>query len=458
MATQNPPTIPLDPRLGVRLVADRVEASGWALRAAANRLFVEASGPLADFPRDNVRLQIDSCATEFITRIHNAPIETSGLVELELTDQDQSPAFDAMIATQRKIHHIDICQKQDVESSDRDNGLSHVTFMPCALPDLDWEEIDTRVNFLGKEFLAPVLITGMTGGVAEGRRINHTLARAACAAGIPMGVGSQRLALEDPRHAQIFDVKKEVPGVFLIGNIGAAQLAAAAKNPRAARELCLAAVEMIAADALAIHVNILQELVQVEGDRKFRGVKDAIAAIASDFPVPVVVKEVGAGMDPSTVSFLAESGVSAIDVGGRGGTSWGWIEGLRSRDPQVLDLARTFRDWGLTTGKALELAVQTLSKRTDMNSRPQLIATGGMRSGLDVARAVAMGATMTGFGLPLFRAALQSSGLGADPCPVTTAIDQLVRGLKTVMMCTGSRKLKGLQRAVITEPQLGNLT
>ena len=252
-----------------------------------------------------------------------------------------------------------------------------------------------------------------------------------------MGVGSQRLALDDPRFSDIFNVKTEVPGVFLIGNIGAAQLVNG-RTHREARELCLRAVEMIEADALAIHINVLQELIQPEGDRDFRGVFDCIAELTKAFPVPVLVKEVGAGMDPQTAKRLAGTGVRAIDVGGRGGTSWGWIEGLRSADPQVLDLAQNFRDWGLTTGEALTLAREAICQ----NSALQLIATGGIRTGIDVAKAVALGATMAGIGLPLFRAALK----GTDE--VEKTLDQIIKGLKTVMMCTGSRTLSALTAAI----------
>jgi isopentenyl-diphosphate delta-isomerase len=366
---------------------------------------------------------------------------TATHLTLKLIRKDQQPTFDALIGSQRKSHHIDICAKQDVESSDRDNGLSKLGFMPCALPEMSWDECDTRVRFLGREFAAPLLITGMTGGVERGQEINHNLAKAAAAARIPMGVGSQRLALEDATYAAVFDVKRTVPDVFLIANIGAAQIASL-RDPGKARELCLRTVKMIAADALAIHVNVLQELIQIEGDRDFRGVLSAVAAITRDFPVPVIVKEVGTGMDPTTVRRLAETGVAAIDVGGRGGTSWGWIEGLRANNPELLELARSFRDWGLTTGSALNHAVTALAKMDALPNKPALIATGGIRTGVDVAKVIALGASMAGVGLPLFRAALKNSD------EVTRTIEQILRGLKTVMMCTGSRKLADLEQAL----------
>lgn len=362
-------------------------------------------------------------------------------VTIKLSSPAQRTALDALIASQRKVHHIEICEHRDVESTDRDHGLRDYSFMPCALPELAWDDLDTKTKFLGREFEAPILITGMTGGVERGQHINDNLARAAAAAGIPMGVGSQRLALDDERFAGIFNVKKNVPGVFLIGNIGAAQLVGG-RSHKAAREICLRAIDMISADALAIHVNVLQEMIQTEGDRDFRGVLDCIAFIAQDFPVPLMVKEVGAGMDPRTANRLAVclgSGARAIDVGGRGGTSWGWIEGLRATDPLTFELAKDFRDWGLTTGMALTMAREAIP----LESQCQLVATGGIRSGIDVAKAVALGATVAGVGLPLFRAALKGTN------EVDAALDNLIKGLKTVMICTGSRQLSDLAGSLI---------
>ena len=362
-------------------------------------------------------------------------------VTIKLSSPAQGPALDALIGSQRKVHHIEICENRDVESSDRDQGLREYSFMPCALPELAWDDLDTKTKFLGREFEAPILITGMTGGVERGSHINHNLARAAAAAGIPMGVGSQRIALDDERFAGIFNVKKEVPGVFLIGNIGAAQLVGSRSREKA-REICLRAIDMISADAMAIHVNVLQEMIQTEGDRDFRGVLDCIAFIARDFPVPLMIKEVGAGMDPRTATRLASrlgTAVHAIDVGGRGGTSWGWIEGLRATDPMTFELAKGFRDWGLTTGMALTTARQAIP----METQCQLVATGGIRSGVDVAKVVALGATMAGVGLPLFRAALK------DTNEVDAVLGNFIKGLKTVMICTGARQLSDLAGAVI---------
>jgi len=449
---QMPALTPIVPRLAVT-VASAGPAhpfgplAAWAVQAGSGHMILEvaAAGTSPQTrqltQQTNPQLKpgtpcrITVGGSDFMCETVSADNESP--VSVRLVNPAQLPVLDALIASQRKVHHIEICETRDVESSDRDQGLSGWSFMPCALPEMCWDEIDTTRRFLGKDFSAPVLITGMTGGVERGRDINHNLARAAASRGIPMGVGSQRMALDDPRFAGIFDVKKEVPDVFLIGNIGAAQLVGD-RSLESARDACLRAVEMIQADALAIHVNVLQEMIQIEGDRDFRGVASTIAAIADGFPVPVLVKEVGSGMDPRTALRLAQSGVAALDVGGRGGTSWGWIEGLRAGDSRTLDLASAFRDWGLTTGAALVMARDALGPARNV----ELIATGGIRSGVDVAKVIALGADMAGIGLPLFKAALH----GAPE--VEAALDQIIKGLRTVMMCTGSRDLKALSKTI----------
>lgn len=422
--------------------------SGTAVKAGQGFIViaVDSSETIDDVPQSKITgsSSIEKQAIEshllrwpgFAFRSHLKRRE-SGPNGLHLTFKLQDPqdrlALDALVAAQRKIHHIEICNTMDVESSDRDNGLAQVRFMPMALPELAQDDISAATTFLNREFSAPLLITGMTGGVERGRDINLNLARAAKEADIPMGVGSQRLALDDPRLTSIFRVKDEVPGVFLIGNIGVAQLLNN-QSAASAYELCCRAIDMISADALAIHVNVLQEAIQPEGDRNFSGALDRIAHIAAKLPVPVIVKEVGCGLDPGTSLKLAQTGVSAIDVGGRGGTSWGWIEGLRARDPERLEFARSFRDWGLTTGEALRLTRNALQGR----SAPQIIATGGIRNGIDVAKTLALGANIAGIGLPLFRAALRDSEA------VTREIAWILRGLKTVMLCTGSKHISEL--------------
>ena len=327
----------------------------------------------------------------------------------------------------RKAQHIAICQTQDVEASDRFTGFEDLHLMPMTLPEIDQAAIDTSVTFLGRRFALPLLITGMTGGIEQGALINRRLARAAARLNIPMGVGSQRIALEHPQHAAIFAVKEAEPDLFLIANLGATQLLDAGR-----RSLCERAVTMIGADALAIHVNVLQECIQVEGDRDFRGLLAAIGDVCRYSRVPVLVKEVGAGMDVMTARRLVEVGVAGIDVGGRGGTSWGYIEGLRSRDDETRELATTFRNWGIPTAYAVGALRAALPKLP-------VIATGGIRSGLTVAKAVALGATLAGIGLPLLRAALQN-----DEAP-GAVLATIARGLVTAMTACGAHSLDQLE-------------
>ena len=278
------------------------------------------------------------------------------------------------------------------------------------------------------------MITGMTGGVEKGAEINKRLALCAQKFKIPMGVGSQRMALENPSYEKIFKVKHHAPDLFLVANIGAAQI----KDYKQcgfpdAGTMARRLIEMIDADALAIHVNILQELIQVEGDRDFRGIFQLIEDVCKSVSTPIVVKEVGCGVDPQTASKLSAAGVAAIDVGGKGGTSWSRIEGLRSTGSNTNRVADTFRNWGIPTAVCL-----SLTKSVNC----ELTATGGVRTGLDVAKIIALGAKCAGLGLPLFRAAIDSS----EALDETMAT--IVRELKTAMMVTGAKNLADLSKVI----------
>lgn len=332
------------------------------------------------------------------------------------------------LAQLRKDQHIEICQNEDVESSDKFTGFGQVEFIPKAIPELSFADIDTSQSFLDATFAAPILITGMTGGIERGQEINEALAYGADTLGIPMGVGSQRVALDNPDATAVFALKRKFPQLFLIGNLGASQLLTDGYLDH-----CQAAIDMIEADLLAIHINVLQESIQMEGDRHFRGIYSRLAEVVRCSSVPVMIKEVGGGIDPDTFRRLKDLGVAAIDIGGRGGTSWGYIEGLRSGDPYSMKLANDFRDWGIPTAYNIT-AVKGLA-----GDLP-IIATGGVRSGLTVAKAVALGATLAGVGLPLFKAALES------PEAVVDYGRYLIRGLKTAMLLTGSQSLQDLKQ------------
>jgi isopentenyl-diphosphate delta-isomerase len=326
----------------------------------------------------------------------------------------------------RKEEHIDLCANQDVEHSKRDNGFSSFVLPHVALPGLNWSDLDTSRLFLGKQFSSPFLITGMTGGLERAAQINENLARVAETYNIPMGVGSQRIALEEPKHADIFELKRKFPKLFLIGNIGIGQL-----DGKDDLDLCNRAIDMIRADALAIHINVLQELIQPEGDRNFRNTLDYIGNLVNKIRVPLIVKEVGAGMDTTTVQNLYSRGVRAIDVGGKGGTSWAYIEGLRAKSDHGQRLGKTFRDFGISTADAL------ISAHDLKLPGLELIATGGMRDGLTALKAIKIGgARMVGFGLPLFKAALLSSE------KVSQEIEILRSELKVAMMCTSTKDLR----------------
>ncbi len=325
------------------------------------------------------------------------------------------------IAT-RKEQHIDLCASQDVEATDGGTGFAQLSFCPRTLPELDWHELDTRATLCGRSFAAPFIISGMTFGVERGAIINRNLARCAAHHNIPMGVGSQRIALENPELGRTNNPRLHAPDIFLLANLGISHLQ---------RDLCMRAVEMIEADALAIHLNVMQELIQPEGSRNFRGVLQQLSELAQNFPVPIIVKEVGFGIDVQTATRLFENGVAALDVGGQGGTSWSWVEGLRSADDETRQLARAFRNWGIPT------AYNTAVLREALPHCP-LLATGGVRDGLTAAKALALGADMVGLGLPLLKAALVSD------VEAIKVMDGFIRGLKVTMLSTGNRKLATL--------------
>lgn len=331
----------------------------------------------------------------------------------------------------RKDQHIEICRSQDVEAEGRYTGFQDLSFLPEALPLFDHTELDTSVRFLGRDFALPILITGMTGGIAKGAEINRRLALAAQKFKIPMGVGSQRIALDNRDYAAIFSVKDHAPEVFLIGNIGIAQLA-----DRDALDRCQRAVDMIKADALAIHFNVVQEHIQVEGDRNLAGIMKNLEMISRKLSVPLIAKEVGSGISPSSAKMLTDCGVAAIDIGGAGGTSWAHIEGLRSSSELVSQLGLTFRNWGIPTAYSL------VAVRHELPNLP-LIATGGIRDGLTIAKAVALGAQFGGVGLPLLKAALQ------DEAAVEQVLEGFVRGLRLTMLASGAKTLLDLRSKIV---------
>jgi isopentenyl-diphosphate delta-isomerase len=303
-----------------------------------------------------------------------------------------------------------------------------------ALPEVDRDAIDLSVDFLGKRLSAPLVIAGMTGGHRMAHEVNAVLARAAERHGLAMGVGSQRAALRRPDLDYTYRVVREqAPSAFLIGNIGAPQLIDQAGTPPLSLDEVQSAVSMIEANALAIHLNFVQESVMPEGDRRAAGCAEAIQRVREHLSTPVIAKETGAGMSRATAVRLKDLGVAALDVGGVGGTSFAAVEGLRAEAQGHASgqrLGEVLRDWGIPTPVALVGALQT--------GLP-VIATGGIRGGLDAARALALGACMVGVARPLLRAALEGDAA------VDGWIDQLLYEVRTVLFLTGSPNLEALR-------------
>lgn len=301
----------------------------------------------------------------------------------------------------RKVEHVAVALDGGV-SSQCGPGWGDVQLIHQSLPEVDLDDVDVSTTFLGASLACPVVIPSMTGGHPAVKRLNGVLARVAGEFGAAMGVGSQRAAVADRALAHTYAVARETaPSAYLIANIGAAQLIDQVRHPAFTSEQVRFAVDMIHADALAVHLNCLQEAVQREGDRRASGCADALASLTAALELPVVAKETGAGVCREQARLLESCGVAAIDVGGAGGTSMAAIEMYRSRahkDDASASLGAVFRDWGIATPVSLvEASVASVP----------LIATGGVRTGLDAAKALALGATLVGVGRPLMRAAAE---------------------------------------------------
>jgi isopentenyl-diphosphate delta-isomerase len=330
--------------------------------------------------------------------------------------------------SQRKADHIQINLEKDVASS-LTTGMERLRFDNAALPELDLRAIDTGLTFLGRRLSAPLLISSMTGGTQAARRINLGLAQAAQHAGVAMGLGSLRAALEDPSLAETFQVRRTAPDILLLANLGAVQL-----NYGYGPEHCRRAVDLVEADALVLHLNALQEALQPEGDSDFSGLLAKIEQVCKALTVAVVAKEVGWGISAADARRLVQAGVAAIDVAGAGGTSWSQVEMYRTADPEAARLAAAFVGWGIPTADAVRQV------RLELPTIP-LIASGGLRSGMDVAKGIALGADMGAMAGPFLKAAAES------PEAVGRAIGNVVAELRLVMFATGSGDLSALRRA-----------
>lgn len=327
----------------------------------------------------------------------------------------------------RKADHIRINLERDVQFPRLTTGLEHYRFMHQALPELNLAEINSTLTLFGKTLNAPILISSMTGGTELAYRINSHLAEAAQTHRIAMGLGSQRAAVENADLAYTFQVRKFAPDILLFANVGAVQL-----NYGYGTEQMQRAVEMVEANALILHFNVLQEAVQPEGDINFAGLLPKIEQICRQVGIPVIAKEVGWGFSEKNVRELANIGISAIDVAGSGGTSWSEVEYHRAPTAFHARVAASFADWGIPTADAIQYAKK---------AAPHLpiIASGGLRDGVDIAKCIALGATLGGLAGPFLKAADQS----------VQAVDQLIRELsaqfRIAMFCSGANSIEALQ-------------
>ncbi len=330
----------------------------------------------------------------------------------------------------RKARHLDVCLNEDVASR-LDAGWDAVRLHHEALPEFALADVDVATTFLGLPLRAPLLISSMTGGTERARAINARLARAAEAAGIAFALGSGRALLENPALRPTFDVRAVAPKLVLFANLGAVQL-----NYGIGLDDARRLVETLGANGLYLHLNPLQEALQAGGDTNFRGLEPKIAALCAGLGVPVIAKSVGSGIAPSTAARLVACGVAAIDVAGAGGTSWALVEGKRADDPARDRIAQAFGAWGYPTPRA------TAALRAALPQTP-LVASGGIRDGVQIAKALALGADLAGLALPFLRAAETSEAA------VAGLIDELVTALRIALFATGSRTVAGLRDALI---------
>lgn len=329
----------------------------------------------------------------------------------------------------RKDDHIKICLDEKVQFNQVKNGLEKYTFSHCCLPELDYDEIDISANFLGKKLYSPLLISSMTGGTENAQFINQRLAIIAQKYRLAMGIGSGRVIIEKPEVAKTFQVRSLTPDILLLANIGAVQL-----NYGYTWRECLKLVEILEADALILHLNPLQECIQPEGDTNFKNLLAKIAILCEKMPVPVIVKEVGNGISATMAEKLINIGIKAIDVAGAGGTSWAMVERERSKNHLKRELGKTFANWGIPTADC----VADIAKK---HPNIPLIASGGIRNGLEIAKLLALGTDVVGLAYPFLKAAMTS----------IEALEELVELLnaeiKTVLFCTGNKEIKSLQQS-----------
>lgn len=330
----------------------------------------------------------------------------------------------------RKKQHLDISLGYDIQSKKIGTGLEKYYFVHQALPEIDLDEIDLSTSIFGKKLNIPLMISPLTGGIEESDRINEKLAEVAQAKGIAMGVGSQRIAIEQIKSSSIFRIREAAPDILLFANIGAVQL-----NYGFGIKECRAAVDMIKADGLMLHLNPLQEVFQDEGNHNFKNLLSKIGYICSNLKCPVVVREVGFGISKNVAQRLIGAGVSGIDISGAGGTSWIEIEKIRSQNKMLKKIAEDFDKWGIPTSESLEMV-------RELNPDIPVIASGGIRKGIDVAKVIALGADLVGIALPV----LEKINHSIQSC--INFIEEIEMGLKIAMFGIGAFKIEELKKSI----------
>jgi isopentenyl-diphosphate Delta-isomerase len=325
----------------------------------------------------------------------------------------------------RKLRHVEVCRTMAVQYTTRTTGFELVDLPYCAVPETDLDRIDTSTTFLGKQLRAPFLIGAMTGGTELSGRINRNLAFAAEHLGVGLMLGSQRIMLDDPAAVDSFIVRRYAPRALLIGNLGAAQL----NQGRGASDV-LRAIQLTQADAFAVHTNPLQEAMQQRGDHDFTDLVPKLAALTAAVPHPVLLNEVGHGLSAEVARRVGGIGLAALDVAGAGGTSWAKVEEFVNHG-EIRDLE--LAEWGIPTATSLRTVVAAVPHLP-------LVASGGIRTGLDAAKALAMGASVVAVALPLLPLAIESTDA------VVEWIERFVDRLRIAMHCSGVRDLAGLRR------------
>jgi isopentenyl-diphosphate delta-isomerase len=326
---------------------------------------------------------------------------------------------------QRKVDHLELCATDEVAFRERSTLLEHVQLVHQSLPELAYDEIDTSVRLLGKRLRAPLFIAAMTGGSDASAEVNRELSSIADARGLGFGLGSQRAMQRSPETAWTYEVRAHAKNVLLLGNVGVVQAR------QCSSETLAKLARDIGADALCVHMNPAMELIQTEGDRDFRGCLETFARLARELPIPVVAKETGNGISRETATRLRQVGIEFIDVSGAGGTSWVGVEALRAQ-AEAKAVGEALWDWGVPTGPSVVYAAQ---------AGHTVIATGGIRSGLDVARAIALGASAAGIARPMLQALREGGRSGAE-----TYLDRVERELRAVMLLCGAKNVADLRR------------